>query len=153
MRKRVVDIHEYMPVLIELIEQGKEVPLTITGSSMSPFMIHERDQILMKKPDRPWKKGDMGFFIRKNGAYVMHRICRIDKEGNCYFVGDAQTEIEGPIEPAQIFARIIAVNRKGKWIRPGDFWWEFFEHIWLHMIPLRHLIVRVYAKVSGRKRG
>lgn len=153
MRKRVVDIHEYMPVLIELVEQGKEVPLTVTGNSMSPFMIHERDQILMKKPERPWKKGDIGFFRRKNGAYVMHRICRIDKDGNCWFVGDAQTEIEGPIEPGQIFARIIAVNRKGKWMRPGDFWWEFFEHVWLHMIPVRHLAVRCYGRIAGRKKG
>ncbi len=153
MIKKVVDIYKYMPVLTELIEQGKEVPLTITGNSMSPFMIHGRDQILMKKPDRPWKKGDMAFFRRANGAYVMHRICRIDPDGNCYFVGDAQWQIEGPIMPEQIFARITAVNRKGKWIRPGDFWWEFFEHIWLHMIPVRHAIMMLYARIAGRKKG
>ncbi len=149
MQRKIVDIYEYMPVLIELIEQGKEVPLTITGNSMSPFMIHERDRILMKKPDRPWKKGDMAFFRRVNGAYVMHRICRIDCEGNCYFVGDGQYVIEGPIKQEQIFARITAVNRKGKWIRPGDFWWEFFEHIWLHMIPVRMILIKLYGKIAG----
>lgn len=148
-RKRIVDIYEYMPVMIELIEQGKEVSMTVTGNSMSPFLIHERDQILMKKPDRQWKKGDIAFFRRKTGKYIMHRIQRVDAEGKCWFVGDAQTEIEGPIEPEQIFARISAVNRKGKWIYPGNFWWEFFEHVWIRMIPFRRVVWRLYS-LAGR---
>ena len=35
-------------------------------------------------------KGDMAFFVRDNGQYVMHRICKVDKNGDCFFVGDAQ---------------------------------------------------------------
>ena len=40
----------------------------------------------------------------------------------------------------QIFAIITKVKRKDRWICPGDFWWEFFEHVWLHMIPLRRIM-------------
>ncbi len=50
-------------------------------------------------------------------------------------MGDAQTQIEGPVKREQIFALITKVRRKEKWLEPGDFWWEFFEHVWLHMIP------------------
>lgn len=55
----------------------------------------------------------------------MHRVHHIDKNGMLYMVGDAQTEIEGPLDPDCVFAIIIKVKRKGKWIQPGDFWWFF----------------------------
>ena len=143
--KKIVDIYTYMPILCELLAQGKEVSLTITGNSMSPFMIHGRDEILIAPPDGKWKKGDMAFFRRVNGPYIMHRICRVTADGNCFFVGDAQQIIEGPIRPEQIFGKIISVKRKGKWIGPGNFWWEFFEHVWLNIIPLRPLCRKIYT--------
>lgn len=150
MNKRTVDIHEYMPVLWELIAQGKEVSVTITGNSMSPFLVHGRDQILIEKPPAHLKKGDMGFFQRSNGAYVMHRICRVDGQGNYWFVGDGQTMIEGPVEREQIFGIVTAVSRKGKWIGPGAFWWEFFRKVWLRVIPLRPWCCRFYEMLRRK---
>ena len=148
MNRRMVDIHEYMPVLRGLIEQGKEDSLTISGNSMVPFMVHGRDQVLIEKPSEPWKKGDIGFFQRDNGAYVLHRICRVDQQENYWFVGDGQVFIEGPIRKDQIFGKVIAVKRKGKWVRPGSFLWEFFRHVWLWIIPLRPWICRIYGKLK-----
>lgn len=145
MKKRIVDTAAYMPVLQELLSQGKDVPLTITGNSMSPFLVHQRDEILISVPDGEWKKGDMAFFKRKDGHYVMHRIVKVTSEGQCFFVGDAQRMIEGPIDSEQIFGKIILVKRKGRWIGPGNFWWEFFEHIWLNIIPLRPLLGKLYG--------
>lgn len=139
----MIDTRIYVSELKKLTEEGKEVPMVILGSSMSPFLIHQRDVICFKKPDRNLHKGDMVFFQRTNGAYVMHRICKKTSEGY-YMVGDAQQNIEGPIAEEQIFALITKVKRKGKWISPGDFWWEFFEHVWIHMIPFRRIIMNSY---------
>lgn len=141
---RRVDTQEYLTVLKELVQQGKEVSLLVSGSSMSPFLIHERDYVYFRQPDRELKAGDIVFFQRKNGQYVMHRIWKVKPEGY-FIVGDAQTEIEGPVSRDQIFAIITKVQRKGTWIAPGDFWWEFFEHVWIHMVPLRRVIMRIYA--------
>ena len=145
--RRIVDIYTYMPVLQELLSQGKEVSITITGNSMSPFLIHGRDEILISPPSDAWKKGDMAFFQRSNGKYIMHRICCVEKNGDCFFVGDAQQMIEGPIQPSQIFGKVISAKRKGRWIGPGDFWWEFFEHIWINMIPFRPICIKFYTKI------
>ena len=71
---RIVDNQEYMKVVRSLLEEGKEVPLVVTGNSMMPFLIDRRDQVLIKKPDRPLKKGDIAFFQRENGQYILHRI-------------------------------------------------------------------------------
>ena len=150
---RLVDNDECIPVLIELMEEGREVAMTISGSSMNPFLIHHRDSILMKKPDGPVGRGDMVFYRRASGAYVMHRVHHVDRNGKLYMAGDAQTEIEGPLDPDCVFAIITKVKRKGKWIQPGDFWWFFFRHIWIRCIPLRRLLMRIYGAVSkgGKK--
>lgn len=148
MRKIANDV--YIPVLKELVEEGKEVSMMVSGSSMNPFLIHQRDYILMKKPTDALKSGDMVFFQRMDGAYVMHRIHHIDQEGKLYIIGDAQTQMEGPIDQGQVFAIITKVKRKDQWITPGDFWWEFFEHIWLHLIPLRRFLMKLYGICKKR---
>ena len=145
-----VDTREYVTLLRELTREGKEVSMLISGNSMSPFLIHERDSICFKAPWRELRPGDMVFYERSNGQFVMHRILRKRPEGY-YIAGDAQTDIEGPVREQQIFAIITKVCRKEKWLKPGDFWWEFFEHIWLRLIPVRQPLIRLYGKTTGRK--
>lgn len=141
---KVIETKEYVSMLKELTEENREVSMRIAGNSMLPFLVHERDLIYFKKPDKKLRRGDMVFYQRKNGQFVMHRIWKV-KEDGYYIVGDAQQYIEGPIEENQIFAKITKVCRKGKWIGPGDFWWEFFEHVWIRLVPVRHRLLRVYS--------
>ena len=141
-----VDTYEYVSVLKELVEEGREVSMIISGSSMSPFLCHERDRVFFKAPDRPLRVGDMVFFQRRSGQYVLHRICRI-KDGSYYIVGDAQTAIEGPVAREQIFALVTKVQRKGRILAPGDFSWEFFARVWVRLIPLRPVLSRIYGLI------
>lgn len=150
---RTVEIQTFLPVLIDIINQGHTVALTITGHSMTPFLVHGRDQIRFRRPDGPLKRGDMAFFRRQNGAYVMHRVCRVDRQGRYYLVGDEQTLVEGPILPEQVFGVVVQVCRKGKWIGPGDFWWNFFAGPWLALRPVRPAFRRLYSCFTRRKRG
>lgn len=145
---REVDIHQYLPVLIDIIKTGKDVNLLVSGSSMSPFLCHHRDTIVISKPDGVFFRGEMVFYIRNSGQYVMHRIHHIDKQGNLFIIGDAQTKIEGPILPSQVFGVIHKVIRKGKLIQKDDFWWDFFEKVWIRIVPLRPFIVKLYGFIK-----
>ena len=140
---RRVDTDAYVSMLRDLVNEGKECRLLISGSSMAPFLVHERDSILFSKPDRELRRGDMVFYQRDNGQYVMHRILHVRPEG-LYIIGDAQTEVEGPVKPEQVFALVTKVNRKGKWVGPGNFWWWFFSTVWLRLFPVRRLILKLY---------
>lgn len=135
---------EYVAILKGLVDEGREVNMHVLGSSMAPFVVHERDVIYFKKPEKKLCKGDIAFFQRKNGHYVVHRIYKV-KGNQYYFVGDNQTVIEGPIDEGQIFAEVIRVKRKGKMIGPGDFWWEFFARVWIRIIPVRRFLARLYG--------
>lgn len=140
---KTVDTQSYISMLQGLVEEGHAVQIVISGGSMLPFLAHGRDTIFFEKPRRVLRKGDMVFYRRDNGSYVMHRVCRVKPEG-LYIVGDAQIEIEGPVRPEQVFAVVTAVRRKGKMLGPGSFWWEFFEHIWIRVVPLRRGILKLY---------
>ncbi len=145
-RRRIVDIHTYLPVLIDIIKSGKDVSVTVTGSSMAPFLAHLRDSIIVLPPPRQFHRGDMVFFQRQDSSYVMHRIHHL-KEGKLYLVGDNQTEIEGPIDPEQVFGIVRKVIRNGKLLQKGDFWWDFFEKAWIRIVPLRSAAVKAVSIV------
>ena len=123
-------------------------PCRSRAAACRPFLCHRRDYIYFTRPEEELKRGDMVFYQRDSGQYVMHRIWKVRPEGY-YMVGDAQTQIEGPLRREQIFARIVRVKRKGRILEPGDFWWEFFEHVWICIIPARRFTAWWYGKISG----
>lgn len=127
------------------------LPLVITGNSMSPFLIHGRDTVYLSRLTRPVRRGDMLLYQRENGGYVLHRVYKAAPEG-LTMIGDAQTELEPGIQPEQVIAIVTRVERKGKTLAPGSFWWTFFEKIWIRIIPLRKAVERLYSwtKQHGR---
>ena len=137
-------LEEYRRMLAE--ETGIEaLPLIISGYSMTPFLMHGRDTVYLSRLERQPKRGDMLLYRRDTGAYVLHRVVRVEA-GICTMVGDAQTMLEPGIRPDQIIAIVTAVDRKGKRQNPGCFWWEFFEKIWLKMIPVRPYVMALYQR-------
>lgn len=158
-QKRVVDTNMYLAVIQEMLKEGKEIPLLITGNSMSPFLIHQRDKVLLKQANPPFHKGDIVFYRRKSGQYVLHRIrfVRYKKQEDktvkreYYMIGDAQKMTEGPLLEEQIFGIVTAAYRKGKWLKPGNFLWEFFRKVWLWAVPFRYGILKLYGLVSYGK--
>ena len=54
---KVIDTREYVSVLKQLTDDGREVSMRIAGNSMAPFLIHERDTIFFRKPEAPCEAG------------------------------------------------------------------------------------------------
>lgn len=133
-----------MEPLIALLEDAEAVPLVISGGSMTPFLVHRRDTVYLSKADRPLKRGDMVLYQRDNGRYVLHRVLRAD--GDAFtMIGDAQTQPEPGIRRDQIRAVVTAVRRKDKLLKKGNFWWDFFEKVWIRLVPIRPFIRNVYT--------
>ena len=141
-----IDTKIYLSFLKEMIEQNTDVSIVISGNSMSPFLVNQRDVIYLSKINRKLKKGDLVLYQRLSGQYVVHRIVKVKKSGY-YLAGDNQIAIEGPILDKQIFGLVTKVKRKGKWIEAGNFWWEFFEHVWIWVLTWRMIILKIYKKV------
>jgi hypothetical protein len=139
---------EMLDQLLGLLEEAETVPLVISGGSMTPFLVHGRDTVYLSKVKAPLKKGDMILYRRDNGTYILHRICSVD--GETYtLVGDAQTRLEPGVRRDQVLATVKAVCRKGKILRSGCFWWDFFERVWIRVIPLRPAVMAVFSRLAG----
>jgi hypothetical protein len=101
---------------------------------------------------QPLKRGDMILYRRSSGVYVLHRIYQ-ERNGSYDLVGDGQVGLEPGIRREQVFAIAKAVRRNGKLLRKGSFLWEFFEHVWLPLLPFRSAISGLYRHIKAwRKR-
>lgn len=127
------------------------LPLLISGNSMSPFLIHGRDMVYLSRLRRPARRGDMLLYRRGNGAYVLHRVYEVTPEGFT-MVGDAQTALEPGVRQEQVAAIVTRVVRKGKPLAPGSFWWDFFEKVWIRIVPLRRPVHRLYTRTKPGRR-
>lgn len=148
-----VELGTYLSALTALTDRGESVSLAVTGSSMSPFLVPGRDQLCFRRVEGPLKRGDMALFRRRNGAYVMHRIARVDPAAGYYLVGDGQQELEGPVAPEQICGIVTRVCRKGIWQGPESFWWRFFAGPWLWLRPMRPQLRQAYGTLSRLWKG
>lgn len=144
-------LEEYRRLLREEPKIGS-LPLVVSGNSMSPFLIHGRDTVFLSRLTRPARQGDILLYLRDDGGYILHRVWKTGPEG-LTMVGDNQLELEPGIRDDQIIAIVTAVQRKGKRMVPGSFWWEFFEKVWIRMVPLRPAARRLYSvfcRAGGR---
>ena len=132
-REVEIPLKELSPLMTECLAQGQEVLLTVTGNSMSPFLRHKRDQVVLTACDpATLSVGDVPLIRRDNGQYVLHRIVERDdgttrtrygcgralsSAGTSLqytLLGDAQWVEEPHVRPDQVVACATAFIRRGK---------------------------------------
>lgn len=154
-QRKVVETGLLLEQYRELLQTAECLPLQVTGSSMTPFLIPKRDSVMLSALRTVPKKGDIILYRRSSGGYVLHRVYARQRDGRYSMVGDGQQQIERDISREQMFAIVTQARRKGRVQQPGCFWWEFFARIWIRILPLRPAIRRLYGAVYhfGRKRA
>lgn len=128
--------------LMPLLKAGKTVEIHPYGSSMFPLIVSLSDSVFLCAPnDVPLKKGDILLYQRENGLLVLHRLCRICKDGY-YFTGDNQTAVEGPLQRTQVLAVVTHICRKGRTFSVKHPVYRLLSNIWLTLRPVRPFISR-----------
>ena len=149
--KRLLDTQQYLDTMCQLLQQGeKTVSVPVAGSSMVPFLT-DGDTVYLELPDTPIKRGDIVLYTRRNGRYVLHRVCKVCKDGSFLMVGDAQIQLEQLPNRGHIHARVTAARHRGKKMAPRSLRWWMYRHIWLILRPLRPQLMKLRGKLPGRK--
>jgi hypothetical protein len=124
----------------ELLAEGQTIQLHPQGYSMYPLFVPGRDEaVIAPIGDRSVKRGDVVLYRRDHGILVLHRILRVTSKG-IYFVGDNQTEVEGPLRPDQVKGILVAFIRRGKYIRSSHPVYALISRAWLFLRPVRRPI-------------
>ena len=103
--RELVELDELYPLIKEVIDKGGEFRLFPRGTSMLPLLC-EGDDSVMLGAATDIKEGDVLFYRRKNGAFVLHRLIE-KRDGTFTMCGDHQVGLEYGIEPHQVLAKMV----------------------------------------------
>jgi len=142
-----VSTKSLLPFLIEMLNMGKKVRLTVTGNSMLPLWHNGRDSVVLQKAEKP-KKYDIVLYTRNNGDVILHRIVKKTPKGYM-ILGDNQTQIDGPVMPSQIIATATGFYRDQTYYSVNTWWYVLYSRIWVACRGLRRMLLPA-ARLTGR---
>lgn len=132
-----------MPLLCSLLQEGREVSLTVTGYSMQPFFRHGRDSVLISPPNVAPVRGDIVLLRDVSGRYLLHRVLDT-AEGIIYTCGDGNIRPDPPMPASGLCGIVRKAKRKGKVITEKSLFWRIFGRVWGGHPFARRPFLRIY---------
>lgn len=126
----------------QILARGDSCRLRVTGTSMVPFLRSEKDAVILKPFDGRVRRGDLLFYSRPNGQYILHRIHKICPDGGFLLCGDNQTVLER-VQREQIIAAVAAVERRDRQFAQSHFLWRALSGIWMGLFFLRPVLLKL----------
>jgi len=147
-RKEKTELKDLYPTICAVIAAGGEFMLYPNGKSMLPTIRPGKDAVLLSAP-QDLQAGDMILYRRKNGAFVLHRIVRIEADGTYTLRGDNQYYDEHGILHEQVIAKVDSFYRGKKKIFCTSRRHRFY--LWRRRVsyPLRNFSFRVCRKLKS----
>ena len=139
-----------LPRMRELLDRGRVCRLTVTGRSMYPFLRDTRDAVTLAKPDGPFRRGDILFYLRSPDFPILHRVHRVLPDGTLLLCGDAQRVMER-VAPPQVMARVTHIVRDERIIPCTDRGYRLLVSLWMALFPLRRYILGVMRRLSRNR--
>lgn len=143
-----VKAQEIIPFIDEILESGQSACITVTGSSMYPFLRNGSDRVeLCRRHYDSVKSGDIALVKDGEDQYILHRVLRINPE--CFYTaGDAQQSLEGPFTPCQLLAVVNKVYRGNRPIFCTSASWKLYSRLWMSLFPMRHILIKSYLVID-----
>ncbi|MCR4649830.1 MAG: S24/S26 family peptidase [Lachnospiraceae bacterium] len=136
----------------DVLASGKSVRIHLQGYSMYPLIIPEKDEVVISPlKNHNIRRGDVLLFRRKSGKQVLHRVFRVNGS-KLYFVGDNQSEIEGPISLYQVYGIMTGFYKKKIYFSVHNPFYILSWKVWLFLLPDREKISNFIHKLkTGNK--
>lgn len=137
---------EFIPKVIELLEEGHTVTLPLRGYSMRPFLENNRDKGLLEKAEHI-QVGDAVLAEVSPKKYVLHRVIRIQGE-EIILRGDGNIGTEH-CQIKDVKGLAIGFYRKGRvhLDRTDGMKWKVYSWIWTPLFPIRRYLLAFYRRI------
>ena len=146
--QEVFSLAEYDETIREVLESGGAFRIYPRGTSMLPLLREGVDSVLLEKPDGTLKKGDIAFYRRDNGSYILHRVI---KSGDSYIMcGDNHLTLENGIEQRHIIGRVCTIYRNDKKISTNGLRYRLYCLLWRSFL-IRRVYFRLCRTQNGRR--
>ena len=148
MEKKRVHLAEMLPIIEETLAAGGTVKLPITGTSMLPLLHCGRDTETLTAVSSHLKKYDLPLYRRKDGAFVLHRVVKVQADGTYTMCGDNQWVKEPNIHEEQCIGVVCAITRNGKTVSVHNTTYKLYTRVWHLLLPVRKYFVKLRGKLS-----
>lgn len=136
-----------IPAIRELLDRDEHCRVVVTGSSMWPFLRHERDAVILSSVTAPLHPGDIIFYLRTPTVCVLHRIIRPRADGLWDVTGDAQTSLE-PVHPRQVLGVVTEIERGDRRFPCTQPLWRALCRVWRSLLPWRGRVLHLLRLLS-----
>ena len=127
----------------EILNKQGTLVFTPKGNSMHPLLTNGENPVVLEKFNGRLKKGDIPFYKRTNGQYVLHRIIRVKKDSyDC--CGDNQSAIETDVRDQMILAKMVGFYQGETYVSLDEAWVKRYAKRRMASRPFR----RVFALVK-----
>lgn len=147
-----VHLAEFYPLIQDVLDSGSTFTLTITGSSMWPTILGNRDRVTLVKPPERLKKYDLPLYRRANGQFVLHRIVSVNEDGTYNCCGDHQWQIERNLAHEQMVGLVVELERKGKAFSADKRSYRCWVRFWCFLLRVRPFLFWVNS-IWNRLKG
>lgn len=137
-------------IIDEKLKNGGEVTFSPKGVSMLPLIRPGLDSVVLKKAEGPLKKGDIVFYRRDNGKFVLHRVVG-EVDGGYRMCGDNQGFVEKKVEDRNVIAIVKAVLRDGRAVDFDSLLYKFYLKTLVFKRFRKRAFSTVYIKAVIRR--
>ena len=137
-----IHLADYDGLIREVLASDGEFRLYPHGTSMLPLLRQGRDSVALRQLDSPIQKGDILFYQRPDGSFVLHRVRAVTPE-SLTLIGDNQTLPEHGVSPDWVIGRVTRIFRDDKEVICDGFWYNLYLKLWQFTI-LRSLLLKLY---------
>lgn len=143
-----IHLSDYDGLIREVLASGGEFRLYPHGSSMLPLLRQGRDSVSLCRVDSPIRKGDILFYQRPDGSFVLHRVWAVTPEG-LTLLGDNQTIPEYGVSPDWVIGRVTRIFRDDKEVICDGWGYRWYLRLW-QLAILRGFLLKLYHLLERR---
>ncbi len=144
-------LSQYDETIRLVLESGGEFRLYPRGTSMLPLLVQGRDSVVLKKITEHPRKGDILFYRRDDGAYVLHRVVGEDSAGYI-LCGDNHTALEHGVTDGHLIGIVTRIYRGEKPIEPASLPYRFYVWLW-GFFSFRKIYCRLWSAKRRLRRS
>lgn len=129
----------------EMLDEGKDVVIEAKGCSMLPFIVGDRDSVMLRKCG--WGEGDAVLFRLPGQKYVLHRVVSVDGD-MVTMKGDGNLSGTEVCRQSDVLGKVVKVLKKGT--READVLSEGYRRRVRRWNSLPYMVRRVFLGIYRR---
>lgn len=134
-----------LPEVERLLHNGTTVTLRVKGNSMLPFIVGDRDSVVLAPVSR-LQIGDIVLACLAGNRYVVHRIIRLQGD-SVTLRGDGNLTGTESCTTAHISGKVIKIIRNGKYVDTDSPTERRKSALWETALPIRRYLLAIYRRI------